>query len=98
MFVRKNLPGGASGGYTWDKPGAVLEIPDWLGEELLAIPNGGFTEVFPEPDPEPEPEETAPDQDSDEAQEGDSAEETLTRAQKAAATRAANKAAAQAAE
>lgn len=81
MYVSKALPGGASGGFYWENPGDVLEVPDWLGEQLLDIPNGGFSEVEPAGPEEEVPEEGA----------------TLTPGQKAAATRAANKAAAEAA-
>lgn len=87
MFVRKAEAGSAPG-YTW-RAGEVLEIPDWLGEELLSIPRGGFSEAeASEVTPPEKPVET-------EAEKADDTETELTRGQKAAATRAANKAAAE---
>ncbi len=44
MFIRKARAGSA-GTYTWPHDGAVVEVPDALGAELLAIGDGGFTEV-----------------------------------------------------
>jgi hypothetical protein len=84
MFVRKDTAGAAPG-FTWHIAGDVVEVPDDFGRELLEIPKGGFTEVAPHEVPTPEP-EAAP--------EPETAEEGLTRGQKAALTRAANKAAA----
>lgn len=95
MHVRKALPGGASGGYYWENPGDVLEIPDWLGEQLLEIRNGGFSEVFPEDEFEEAPE--TPEDEGQQEQDPGGDEESLTPGQKAARTRAANKAAAEAA-
>lgn len=46
MLVRKDKAGSAPG-YTWDKDGQVLEVPDALGADLVAIPGGGFTEIAP---------------------------------------------------
>lgn len=64
MFVRKAQAGSAPG-HTWEKDGDVLEVDDDLAWDLLAIPNGGFTEADapaaePEPEPEPPAEEEAP--------------------------------------
>lgn len=51
MFLRKAEAGSAPG-FTWQKAGDVLEVPDELGERLLAIPRGGFTVAeAPAPDP-----------------------------------------------
>lgn len=64
--IRKDQPGTAPG-YSWETPGAVVEVDDELAQELLRLP--GFSEVQPEPEaprrprrtkvtepaPEPEP-------------------------------------------
>jgi len=42
MHIRKQYKG-AAGGHTWTHDGAVVEVPETLGMELLTIPNGGFT-------------------------------------------------------
>jgi hypothetical protein len=34
--------------YTWAADGDVLEVPDALGAQLLAIHGAGYTEVTPE--------------------------------------------------
>lgn len=44
-LVRKETAGSVSGGYTWDRPGAVIDVPDNLAAELLRQPDGGFTTV-----------------------------------------------------
>ncbi|MEU8839927.1 hypothetical protein AB0D97_12470 [Streptomyces roseus] len=51
-LIRKASAGGDSFGHVWPKDGAVVEISD--GEEiaaLMAIPDGGFSEVTPENEP-----------------------------------------------
>lgn len=45
MLVRKTTRGAAAG-YVWDEDGAVIEIPDSHGNQLLRIP--GFEKVDPE--------------------------------------------------
>lgn len=42
MYLRKALAGNAPG-YHWPTDGAVIEVHDTLAEELLRIPQGGFT-------------------------------------------------------
>lgn len=42
MYLRKALAGNAPG-YNWPTDGAVVEVHDTLAEELLRIPEGGFT-------------------------------------------------------
>ena len=42
MHLRKAFKGSA-GGHTWAHDGAVVEVPEALGMELLAIPDGGYT-------------------------------------------------------
>lgn len=47
-LIRKEQAGSDSFGHTWDADGAVVEIDD--GEQiasLMAIPDGGFSEVTP---------------------------------------------------
>ncbi len=46
MYVRK-VRAGSAAGHTWPHDGAVVEVPDGLGHELLTIPDGGFAEVRP---------------------------------------------------
>jgi hypothetical protein len=47
MWLRKTrlLPGGAPGGFVWETDQDVVEVPDDLGLELVAIPDAGFSEV-----------------------------------------------------
>ncbi|MEU4296347.1 hypothetical protein [Kitasatospora aureofaciens] len=42
---KKNAPGSAPGGLTWSTPDDVVEVPDELAVELLAIPDAGFEHV-----------------------------------------------------
>lgn len=48
MLVGRKWPGNAPG-HEWKKAGDVLEVDDRLGQELVAIPGGGFYEVIPDP-------------------------------------------------
>lgn len=48
MFVRKKLAGSDSHGHVWDADGAVVEVDDWQGFDLLSIVDAGFTEVHPD--------------------------------------------------
>ncbi|MGW1071579.1 hypothetical protein [Streptomyces sp. NPDC002537] len=47
MWLRKTrqLPGSAPGGYAWSTHEDVVEVPDGLATDLLAIPDAGFTEA-----------------------------------------------------
>lgn len=63
MWLRKEKAGGAPG-VTWEADGDVREVDDELGQDLLAIPAGGFTEVSA-PDPDDDPDD---DEDEDEDQ------------------------------
>jgi hypothetical protein len=48
MWLRKTItPGAAPGGYVWDTPADVVDVPDDLAAELLAIPRGGFEPASP---------------------------------------------------
>jgi hypothetical protein len=66
MYLRKARAGSAPG-LTWEKDGDVLEVEEALAEQLLRIPNGGFSIAEPPVDePEPEsPEENEPEGGSD---------------------------------
>lgn len=72
MYIRKARAGSVPG-HTWKKDGDVVEVEDYLAEELLLIPNGGFSiaeapeqpEEAPEKAPEPEPEEKPEPEDED---------------------------------
>jgi len=44
--LRKDQPGSAPGGYTWEGPDDVVDVPPDLAHELLRQPDGGFHEVF----------------------------------------------------
>lgn len=69
MWLRKTrlTPGGAPGGFEWNTPADVVEVPDDLGLDLLEIPGAGFEEApapaakqkATEPAPEAEPEAPA---------------------------------------
>lgn len=63
MWLRK-AQAGAAPGHTWDMDGAVVEVPDALGEDLLALTGAGFSRAeassipvveAPEPEPDSEP-------------------------------------------
>ncbi|MFI2078468.1 hypothetical protein [Streptomyces triculaminicus] len=48
-LIRKERAGSDSHGHTWPKDGAVVEVEDaGQAAALLAIPDGGFSEVTPE--------------------------------------------------
>lgn len=55
--LRKARAGGTSLGFDWPTDGSVVEVPDDVAVELLAIKDGTFTvaEVQPVTDPTPEP-------------------------------------------
>lgn len=47
VHLRKEKGGTGIGPHFWDEDGAVVEVPDGLAAELLAIPDGGFTRADP---------------------------------------------------
>lgn len=49
-LIRKQKAGSCPG-HTWQSDGAVLMVEDALAAELLAIPDGGFSEVGPAEQP-----------------------------------------------
>lgn len=53
MWLRRHKasPGSAVGPYGWDHDGAVTEVPDELGGDLLAL--GGYSVAEPPKAPEP---------------------------------------------
>lgn len=61
-FIKKDQAGSDSHGHTWPEDGAVVEVAPEHAQALLAIPDGGFSEVAPPtremsevaPDPEPD--------------------------------------------
>lgn len=64
--IRKERAGSDSFGNTWPVDGAVIEVPVHQATALLAVPDGGFSEVQAAPvDAEDDPEnrfsEVAPD-------------------------------------
>lgn len=54
MYLRKQQAG-SGGGHIWDGDGDVLEVDDETALDLLAIPDGGFSEVAEPPKPETAP-------------------------------------------
>lgn len=84
MWLTRSMAGSASGGLTWDKPGAVVEVPDELALELLAIPGAGFAEVTaPEIELEPkQAEEPSPDTEQGDAEPNPPAAKRAPRARK----------------
>lgn len=64
MKLRKTklVPGTAPGGYQWNTPDDVVDVPDAFALELMAIPDAGFAEVF---DPAPQSEPDGPEQEVD---------------------------------
>jgi hypothetical protein len=54
MYIRKARAGSVPG-HTWGKDGEVVEVEDCFGEELLLIPNGGFSIAEAPKEPEPAP-------------------------------------------
>lgn len=44
MFLSKAKGGSGIGPHWWDEDGAVIEVPDELGREILRIPGHDFTE------------------------------------------------------
>jgi hypothetical protein len=48
MLVRKARGGGGAAGYYWENHGDVLDVPDDLGQELLAMPGLDYSYVDPE--------------------------------------------------
>ena len=57
MRLKKETGGCEVAGFTWANDGDVVDVPDDLGAELLAIPGGGFSYV----EPDAEPADPAPD-------------------------------------
>lgn len=53
MHIRKARAGSVPG-HTWTRDAEVLEVDDYLAEQLLLIPNGGFS-IAEAPEPAPEP-------------------------------------------
>ena len=51
VLVRKRRAGSSSHGHRWPDDGAVVDIPEPDAQELVAIPDGGFDVVEPEPAP-----------------------------------------------
>lgn len=72
MLIRKARAGNAPG-HTWPEDGHILEVEDLFGEELLRIPNGGFTIAE-----QPEPETFEPDEDPGPAPETTNGDEHFT--------------------
>jgi hypothetical protein len=59
-LIRKDRAGNDSLGHTWTEDGAVVDMPHEEAEELLAIPDGGFTLVLPDAESDPEPDGADP--------------------------------------
>jgi hypothetical protein len=59
-LIRKDRAGSDSFGHAWDEDGAVVDMPHEEAEELLAIPDGGFTLVLPDAEDDSAPDDTDP--------------------------------------
>jgi hypothetical protein len=59
MWLKKDKAGSASGGYEWKTDGAVIEVDDEVGFELLDRPGGEFTEASEPPGQRPSDEAKA---------------------------------------
>lgn len=55
MELKKEQGGVSIGEFTWAKDGDVVEVPDELGAELLAIKGGDYSRVDPAPAPPEKP-------------------------------------------
>lgn len=51
MLLRKTQGNCSVGPYVWEHDGAVVEVPDWLGEDLLSIKGHDYTVVDEAPEP-----------------------------------------------
>ncbi len=51
LHVRKDHAGSTTTGHHWPTDGAVLELPDEVALELVAIKDAGLTIVDPPPQP-----------------------------------------------
>jgi hypothetical protein len=72
MLLKKEQGGCVVAGYTWEHDGDVVEVPDALGNELLAIPGGDFVHVpedAAEADTDPAPGDGEADADEDDGSE-----------------------------
>lgn len=47
MLLRKAQGNVSIGDYVWEKDGDVVDVPDWMAHELLAIKGNDYTEVMP---------------------------------------------------
>lgn len=52
VLVRKRRAGSSSHGHQWPDDGAVVDVPEVDARELVAIPDGGFDVVEPDPTPD----------------------------------------------
>lgn len=60
MLLRKAQGNCSIGEYTWERDGDVVEVPEWLGMDLLAIKGHDFTEVLPHAEKHESNEDWAP--------------------------------------
>ncbi len=74
MLLRKEQGNCSIGDYVWPHDGAVVEVPDWMGMELLAIKGHDYTEVQPDAEPTPDPDPDPVDDDADEMPTGTAAQ------------------------
>jgi hypothetical protein len=59
VLISKKKAGSDSHGNVWERDGEVVDVPRDEALALLAIPDGGFAEVAPEPEPETPKQEQA---------------------------------------
>lgn len=58
--IRKERAGSDSFGNTWPEDGAVVDVDPEQVASLLAIPDGGFSEVTPQTKQDEEPDDSGP--------------------------------------
>lgn len=55
VWLKKAQGGAAIGQYAWPEDNSVTEVPNWLAQQLLAIPGNDFTQVDGPAEPAPAP-------------------------------------------
>jgi hypothetical protein len=53
VWLKKERGESGVGPHWWPADGAVIEVPDHLAHDLLAIPDGGYSAADPPPKPAP---------------------------------------------
>lgn len=53
MWLRKERGESGVGPHWWPEDGSVIEVPDQLAADLMAVPDGGYSKADPPPKPAP---------------------------------------------